>query len=94
MGVRELKNRLSHYLELARNGEPVTVTTRGREVAVILPAGPTTEESEEKEWLMKLVREGKATWGGGKPLGASKRIQVRGKPLSEMVIEDRGDPLP
>lgn len=94
VGVRELKNRLSHYLDLAKKGESVTVTARGREVAVILPAGRTTEETEEKEWLMKLVREGKATWNGGKPLGASRRIQVRGKPLSEMVIEDRGDPLP
>lgn len=70
VGVRELKNRLSHYLELARNGEPVTVTAHGREIAQMVPAGP----SKEVEALMRMVREGKATWGGGKPKGASRRV--------------------
>lgn len=86
VGVRELKNRLSHYLDMVRNGEPVTVTTRGREIAVIVPTG----RSKEVEWLMKLVKEGKATWNGGKPKGGSLRIPLRGRPLSEIVIEDRG----
>lgn len=90
VGVRELKNRLSHYLELAKSGEPVTVTARGREIAVIQPAG----RSKEVELLMRLVREGKVTWSGGKPKGASRPIRVTGKPLSEIVLEDRGDPLP
>ncbi len=86
VGVRELKNRLSHYLELVKNGEPVSVTARGKEIAVIMPRS----RSEEEELAWRLVREGKATWGGGKPKGASQRAHWPGKPLSEIVIEDRG----
>jgi len=77
-------------LELVKRGEPVTVTTRGREIATIVPAGP----SKEVELLWRMVREGKATWSGGKPKGASRRVSWPGKPLSEIVLEDRGDPLP
>ena len=35
------------------------------------------------------LREGRAAWSGGKPRGAARRIRVRGKPLSETVLEDR-----
>lgn len=86
VGVRELKNRLSHYLELAKNGEPITVTDRGREIALILPI----TRSREEERLMGLVRQGRASWSGGKPTGAAQRLHWPGKPLSEIVIEDRG----
>lgn len=86
-GVRELKNRLSYYLNLVKNGEAVTVTERGREVAIITPLDRT---QQERERLWQLVREGKATWNGGKPRGALKRLRVEGKPVSEMVLEDRG----
>src|SRR5690242_88204 len=40
VSVRELKARLSHYLKLAAYGERVTVTSRGRPVARLLPATP------------------------------------------------------
>jgi prevent-host-death family protein len=86
VGVRELKNRLSHYLDMAKGGETITVTARGREIAVILPVA----RSEEEELVARLIKEGKATWGGGKPRGASHRVHWPGKPLSEIVIEDRG----
>ena len=33
VGVRELKNRLSEYLRLVRNGEQILVTDRGDVVA-------------------------------------------------------------
>lgn len=35
VGVRELKNRLSHYLRLVRTGERVLITNRGKEVAEV-----------------------------------------------------------
>ena len=33
--------------------------------------------------------EGRAHWGGGKPIGLSPRVKSRGKLASQMVIEDR-----
>lgn len=85
VGVRELKNRLSYYLDLVKNGEPVSVTARGREIAVIMPRA----RNEDEEFAWRLVREGKATWSGGKPKGGSLNIPARGRPLSEIVIKER-----
>ncbi len=84
-GVRELKNRLSYYLELAKQGESITITDRGKEIAVILPIA----SNQEEEYAMKLVREKRATWAGGKPVGAAKGMRWPGKPLSQVVIEER-----
>ena len=35
VGVRELKNRLTHYLGAVKDGEQVVVTDRGRPVAIL-----------------------------------------------------------
>jgi prevent-host-death family protein len=35
VGLKELKNRLAHYLRLTQKGEEVIVTDRGQPVAVI-----------------------------------------------------------
>lgn len=37
VGIRELKNGLSRYIDLVRDGEEITVTDRGRPVARLLP---------------------------------------------------------
>ncbi|MGH2354593.1 MAG: type II toxin-antitoxin system Phd/YefM family antitoxin [Chloroflexota bacterium] len=91
VGVRELKNRLSHYLALVKEGEQVTVTERGQEVAVIMPS-PTRQPTMDpalRQRLLELVAEGFLTWNGGKPSFPVRPIPARGKPASEMVIEDR-----
>ena len=35
VGVRELKNRLTFYLDAAKNGDNVVVTDRGKPVAIL-----------------------------------------------------------
>jgi antitoxin (DNA-binding transcriptional repressor) of toxin-antitoxin stability system len=39
VGIRELKNRLSHYVRLVRAGQSVLVTDRGSVVAELRPPG-------------------------------------------------------
>ena len=85
VGVRELKNRLSEFLRRVADGERITVTARGRPVAVIAP--PDTPA--EHETVIRMVREGIASWGGGKPRGSARPARVRGKPVSSTVLEDR-----
>lgn len=85
VGVRELKNRLSQYLRRVADGERITVTDRGRPIAVISP--PTERPQDER--LLAMVREGFARWGGGKPRGSARRVKIRGKPISDTVIEER-----
>jgi prevent-host-death family protein len=43
VGVRELRQNLSKYLERVKAGEALVVTERGRHVARLIPAGPGAE---------------------------------------------------
>lgn len=40
VGIRELRQNLSRYIERVKAGESLSVTERGREVARLTPAGP------------------------------------------------------
>jgi len=85
VGVRELKANLSAYLKRVGAGAHLTVTDRGRAVATLAPAdGP-----KNAGWAWRMVAEGAARWGGGKPVGLQRRIQRKGAAVSRMVIEDR-----
>jgi len=83
VGVRELKARLSRYIEIARGGEEVVVTARGREVAVLVPV------TKERKALKRLSEDGEARMPQGKPKVA-RGVKVKGKPLAMTVLENRG----
>jgi prevent-host-death family protein len=55
VGVRELRQNLSVYLERVKKGEALTVTDRGQEVAILRPMPKTNDV------LARLVAEGRAT---------------------------------
>ena len=84
-GVRELKNKLSHYLREVKKGRSIMITERGKIIATIVPA----QERATAEKLQKLARSGLGTWRGGKPKGASRSIVIKGKPVADIVLEDR-----
>ena len=88
IGVRELKANLSKYLRRVRAGASITVTDRGRAIATIKPA---ERAAPNLSWVHKMVAEGKADWGGGKPdvNVPAVRLRGRGKSVSDMLIEDR-----
>jgi prevent-host-death family protein len=85
VGVRELKNKLSQYLRDVKKGKPITITERGQSVAILMPA----ESQSDTQLARELTRKGIGSWNGGKPQGASRRITVKGKPVSKIVIEER-----
>jgi len=85
VGIRELKNKLSRYLERVKEGESLAVTEHGKVIAYILPA----EKSQDYEGLVRMVREAKADWSGGKPSGSPEPAEAKGKPVSEIVTEER-----
>ena len=88
-GVRDLKARLSEYLRKVKTGETVQVTDRGETVALLIP--PSSKQARPG-FLEEMAREGLLILGkGGPPRGSVKPIRIRkGKPVSEIVIEDRG----
>ena len=87
IGVREFRARLSRYLKLVAAGQHLIVTDRGRPVASVQPV----EEPPDTEWIRRLVSAGRASWGGGKPKGASRPIIAKpGRSASATVSADRG----
>ena len=91
VGIREMKTHLSKYLRKVKNGESIEITERGKTVARL---EPNSKPYPELKGAWDMVREGAADWNGRKPKGAPKLLKIKGKPLSQTILEDRGDPLP
>ena len=85
VGVRDLKNRLSHHLKRVRAGARLTVTERGRPIAMLAPV----KEKDDLAWLHNMVAEGRLQWSGGKPTGSKNPPKNRGKLGSDIIIEGR-----
>lgn len=88
VGVRELKVHLSHYISLVRHGEEIMITKRGKPIARIVsePRGPIRLQDE----LAALAVEGLVTLPGGQWKGSpSKLVKTKGKPIADLVLEDR-----
>ena len=82
VGIKDLKAKLSSYIDKVYKGEKVIITEHGREVAIIIPI------SKERKVIRSLVDSGKAHWAGGKPKGLAG-VKIKGKPLSETILEER-----
>lgn len=94
ISVRELKSHLSEYLRRAAKGEELVVTSRGREVARLVPPqgkrrGPISEaEAIARFRGLPWVRPG----SGERPSLPEPliRIEPSEKTLAEIVTEQRG----
>ena len=81
VGIRELKQRLSHYLDLAQRGETIRVTDRGVPKAVLSPVLSTGE-------LERGIDEGwvdPATRAGLEPVRRTKGTRL----VRDVLSEDR-----
>lgn len=83
VAVRELKAKLSAYLQRAAAGELITVTDRGRPVAVL---GPPTGSID----LSVAVAEGWVTPATSSTLGPLTR-RAGTAPVLQALAEDRGE---
>ena len=84
VGVRELKQHLSEYLDRAAAGETIRVTDRGRPKAVLAPltGRDRLEQGVAEGWLTPATRPG--------GLGTF-HPQPGLRPTSEIFGEDRGE---
>lgn len=85
IGIRELKNRLSYYLAQVKHGRTIHVSERGHQIAIIIPLPIDPDQGA----LGKLLQSGRASWAGGKPRGATRRMVIKGPSVARAVIEDR-----
>ncbi len=83
VGVRELKQRLSEYLDRAERGEILRVTDRGRPKAIL---GPVPDRARVEEG----IRAGWIRPGTGSPLGPVSRSRSSRRVL-DVLGEDRGE---
>jgi antitoxin (DNA-binding transcriptional repressor) of toxin-antitoxin stability system len=85
VSMREFKTHLSQYVVQAQSGNPIELTSYRKVVARLVGVLPTASAG-----TANLVATGAANWQGGKPAGAALVLQAGGKPMSAMVMEDRG----
>ena len=81
VGVRELHDRLSEYLDRVRRGSNVVVTRRGQPIARL-------SSVEGDDALEDLVRRGLVTAPTASRRSKRPRIKARGS-VSELVVEQR-----
>lgn len=89
VGVRDLKNRLTHYLGRAKRGEEVVVTERGRPVAILASIGSVEKPQSLQAQLAKLAASGLVILPTAKRLTRVRRVRVSGQPVSRTILEDR-----
>jgi prevent-host-death family protein len=85
VGIRDLRQNLSRYVERVKEGESFTVTEHGREVARLVPSGPADSP------VARLAADRGATLPRGDLLEPYTSGQVpppAGGPPSELVLAE------
>jgi len=91
LGLRETNQRFSQAIKAVRAGQEVVLTERGRPIAVIKPI---KEEDAREATLQAMADEGLITPAARKgpmPTPRWRPVKVKGKPLSQTIIDDRED---
>jgi prevent-host-death family protein len=89
LGLREANQHFSKAIKAVRTGKDVILTERGQPIAVIKPI---KEERQQDAVLKQMADEGLITLPSRKgPLPRFEPIRIKGKPLSQTIIEDRDD---
>jgi prevent-host-death family protein len=85
VGIRQLKEQLSHYVEQVKTGATVVITERGKPVGRIVPVASSLESR-----LQQLAEANLLGWSGRKLGSASPVGSVRGaKTVADVLLEDR-----
>jgi prevent-host-death family protein len=84
VGIKELRDGLSRYLNRVKDGGTITVTEHGRPIARIRPVGRPTK-------LEQLIAEGRVT-PAKRPKGPAPEpiFLASGATVSEFIAEQRG----
>lgn len=89
VGIRQLKNGLTRYIRLVEKGQSVLVTSRNRPVAILKKPDMNWAQTPEEK-LAALAAAGKLIPAKERgPMAPFKPVKLRGKPLSQTILEDR-----
>ncbi len=85
MGVRELRQNLSVYLDRIKDGESLDVTERGHVVARMVPS-----RGEEDSIFDRMVEDGRISLGAGSLASLDPPpVDRSGPPLSQVLADLR-----
>ena len=90
VGIKELKNKLIYYIKLTKEGSKIIVTDRGSPIAIIQSIDRMRNKMGMEERLASLAKKGmlRLPIKKGK-LPPFKSVKVAGKPVSEIIMEER-----
>ena len=89
VGIKELKNRLTHYLRLSRAGEEIIVCDRGKPIALIQRIDMARQPKSDEAILAQMAAEGTVTLPRKHAATKFKPVRIEGKTAASMVVEDR-----
>ena len=91
LGLREANQGFSKAVKAVRAGKEVVLTDRGHPIAVIKPL---RDEDAQEATLRAMVDEGlivPAARKGPMPTPRWRPVKIKGKRLSQSIIDDRED---
>lgn len=88
VGVRQLKAQLGRYLRAVEAGDTLTVTTRERPIAKVVPV--TKKGGDLEEALAELAEQGLLRRSRRKPSVLRRPLNIPNVRITEAVLEDRG----
>jgi len=91
LGLREANQQFSKAIKAVRAGREVVLTERGHPIAVIKPI---KEQDRLEIALQAMVDDGfvrPATRKGPTPAPRWRPVKIKGKPLSQTILDDRDD---
>lgn len=91
IGIRELKNNLSHYVRQIEAGKRVAVTAHGRVVAELVPPGSGTAGASRYDELVATGVIEPAAEADGLALEWPD-IHLSPGTVTELIDSDRGEP--
>lgn len=89
VGVKALKDRLTHYLRQSKRGEEVVVTERGKPIAVIQPIRSAEPAVSLDARLARLADQGLITLPVAKTAKKLRKVRIAGRPLSKTILDER-----
>ena len=93
IGLRELKNRLSHYVRRVRHGHPIQVTDRGEVVAELVPPARSLTRADTRQRLAEMARRGLVRLGAPNDRRLYRRLPRLVPPgtVRRLLDEERGE---
>lgn len=84
VSIQEFKSHLSKYVSEAQAGSLIELTSHRKVVAKLIGVAPN-----DGTGVYQLLALGAVTWQGGKPLGASIKLNAHKQSVSAIVLQDR-----